>query len=76
MNTPPLDPTHPRWIDGERAANVLLDLGVLDVAMSSDLIRAAELKASLAVQRGDDHQFLKAHGFATVLRERREEMAA
>ena len=72
-----IDPGHPRYRDGERAAHVLLDLAVLDelpgIGSLLDFLDALNMRASLALAKGDEDTYLKARGMADTLRERYED---
>jgi hypothetical protein len=72
-----VDTGHPRYRDGERAAQVLLDLALLSdhpgVGSILDVANLAELRASVALSKGDDETYLKARGLGDTLRERYED---
>jgi hypothetical protein len=69
-----IDHDHPRYRDGERAAHVLLDLGVLDAGQVRQLLANLELTTALAFHSGAEDRFLKATGMRVTLDEYLQEL--
>jgi hypothetical protein len=69
-----IDTGHPRYRDGERAARVLLDLGVMDAGHVRQLLANIELTAALAFHSGAEDRFLKATGMRVALYEYLQEL--
>lgn len=76
MPTPKtIDSDHPRYREGERAARVLLDLGIQGQAQDvRSMLADVELVAALAHGMGDEDQFLRATGMRVALYEYLQEL--
>jgi hypothetical protein len=69
------DTGHPRYRDGERAARVVLDLGVLDAQGVRQMLASVETTAALAFHAGAEDRFLKATGMRVALYEYLQELS-
>jgi len=64
---PTIDPGHPDYRRGQRAANTIIDIHT--GARVAELLGLAELSASEALQSGDNSRYLKARGAIDMYRD-------
>lgn len=62
------------WQAGRDAANLLMDLGILNATDLHRFALKAERAANTADRRGDNDTWIRAHGLYTMLRERIQDM--